>query len=1293
MNHTAVVAPILARAGVVAVDSDEQSKGIIEPLLLLSGRIDAARSSSILIDGGASSNFVSLKFVASNGLKATVMNLGVEVSLADGSPVHVTSYVPRALVELDGHRGRHDLIVLPTLGEFDVILGRSFLVHSRAVVDHAAGSVYFRQVSASKRKVKTAKPASHASLFASVIGEVVSGQPSEVQDQVLRACGLMAAPLQSETVPVLPAVEHDVCTAVMDIVAAYEERMKPFIGTLPPSRGQFDHAIRLINPDVRPRARRAIPLSERHLKSLAKELTKLQEAGLIRPSRSEWAAPVFFVPKDANEDRMIIDLRQLNELTETNNSSLPYVKELFARLGKSVIFSKIDLTSGYHQLRLRESDIPLTGFITPLGHFEWLVTPFGEKNSPASFAQMMSQLVLPDILHTFVLVFQDDILIASESDEDHVAHVQQVLSRLSDHQLWIKPSKCLWAVRDVDFLGHHIRATETGTVIEPCQSKVDAVVGWPVPTSRSELGAFLGLANYYRNFINGFSAMSAKLTALTAPRTVFQWSSEHQQSFDALKSAMSSSPALLAPDDSKPFVLHCDASTFAIGAVLSQHDSSGTLRPVGFYSSKLTDTQLRWDVYEREIFSVVAALQHWFFHLKATVVPIQIYTDHQSLEELAVQLLRPKMARWLTILSEYRYRVTWIPAEQNAAADALSRRHDHDDGSDHRKLTQTLVAQQAHFESGNSLGPGDPLSVAQLLNNRPKSISRSSENIQLGAQNEAQSSATLAGVSVSAAPDTLFDQVRMSYHTDPEARELLNDPAKHGYRLLDGLLMRHGDKGVFVPDSATALRHVIIEECHSVPLAGHVGAAKTLARLRHVFYWPGASRDVADQVASCMDCQKNKSSNKLPAGLLRPLPIVNKGDMITLDFVGPLPRSKRQMDYILVIVDKLSKRAYYEACRSTITAKQAAQIVFRRVVREQGLPSVIVSDRDSRFTSNVWRELWSACGTKLALSTAYHQQTDGQSERQVRTLEESLRSYVNSRGTDWDERLPHVEFAHNTAVHASTGFAPLQLHSGVIARVPFSLGHARQQNKPHSAYQLVAQMETDIVHAQAELKLAQARQKLAYDRRHRDVVYVPGDHVMLSTTDRLPTIAGKKVFLPKWDGPYKVLEVASDGLNVTLELPQTLRIHPVFHVSKVKMANLASNDSPPLVEAYDATHSETQPMRSQRIQLSHPDVMAEEVSDDTSPVIDLCSQVPVLDYSQRVEHVNQSEESDTEVDDFEHAIESSRREEIERALVQSGRDAMSSDEEEPTGPRRSGRRVNQTNFLIHAGQLGQQFGL
>jgi hypothetical protein len=346
-----------------------------------------------------------------------------------------------------------------------------------------------------------------------------------------------------------------------------------------------------------------------------------------------------------------------------------------------------------------------------------------------------------------------------------------------------------------------------------------------------------------------------------------------------------------------------------------------------------------------------------------------------------------------------------------------------------------------------------------------------------------------------------------------------------------------------------------------------MGVTKTLARIQKMYYWPRMGRDVAGYIARCAKCQQHKHSNQKPAGLLKPLPVVGKGDMITLDLVGELPRSRNGKNCIMIVLDKMTKRVYYEPCTTKVTAKQVTAMVFRRVVREQGLPLAIVSDRGSRFTSRLWKERWGLCGTSWNMATAYHQQTDGQSERQVRTLEESLRSFVNVAGNDWDERLVHIEIAHNTSRQASTGFAPMKLHSGLDLRLPVSASLLVGVDRPlGSAAQVLKSMSDDLSVARESLTLAQARQKAAYDRTHRDVTYGIGDWVWLSTADTVRQSGGKTVWKPLFEGPYKVKAVSDVHLNVTLDMPDSRR-HCVFHVSKVKKAEMPLNGEFPVVQS------------------------------------------------------------------------------------------------------------------------------
>ena len=1138
------------RAGIVHSKPRGSQSSYVEDLLILPGMIGGLQTDAVLLDSGATSNFMSEALASRCGIRSDVLGSKFPVKLANGQLVECSLIASDVSVVIGDHDASHPFLILPELDGCDVILGRLFLKRAAAIVDHASGEIRFPR--RSKHKLKIAKSTGHGAVLSSLLSDIASGLDERSQDSVLRACGLAAMPSNSVVIPTIDSVDPEVSAEIARVVEAYVERMKPFVGSLPPSRGSFDHSVKLVNEQVRPKKRRAIPLNNRHQQSLSKELKRLLDAGHIRVSRSEWAAPVFFVPKNETEDRMVCDFRALNSVIVNNSSSLPSTKELFARIQGCVIFSTGDLTSGYHQLRVKEEDVHLLAFITPHGHFEWVVMPFGEKNAPASFTQLMSQLVLKDYVHSFVLVYQDDFLVASKSAKDHVKHVELVLAKLSEHQLWINPAKCSWGVREVDFLGHHIRATATGTVIEPIKSKIDAVMAWPTPTSVSELRAFLGFVNYYRAFVMGFSAIAAVLTGLTGRGAKFEWLPVHDQAFQSLKRAVCRAPALLTADDDKQFYIHCDASSYAVGAVLSQKDTEGELRPVGYFSRKLSSTQLRWDVYEREIYSVVAALEHWQMHLKGTALPIAVFTDHRSLEYLTDQVLTPKQSRWLTFLSDFRFFVKWIPADENAAADALSRRSDHDDGSLQRRILQTMEARRLHEASGNSFTtyPQSDCSSQSL----PIPIAASSSLSCPGTvESVGVEEAKLNSVSVVAVSTSLTDRIRAAYEADPWSCSLLIEPDKHGYFVVDGLLMRHGDHGILVPNEKE-LRTDIMSEAHDMPTSGHFGAAKTVARIAGVYYWPGMTADVANYVAHCELCQRNKHLNQKSAGLLKPLPITDKGQCISLDFLGGLPRSKHGKNCILVVVDKITKRAYYEACTVNTTAKQTAEILFRRVVREQGLPASIVSDRDSRFTSRVWRELWFMCGTKLDIATAHHQQTDGQSERQIRTLEEYLRSFVNDSGRDWDERLVHAELAYNTSKHASTGFAPLMLHAGLNINLPLSLIRSSVSVSTHSsAAEMLQRMHDDVERAKVSLERAQQQQKKYYDRHHRAVVIVPGDFVFLSTADTVSSVPGPTVFRPIFDGPFEVTAVSDDGLNVTINLPTSKR-HNTFHVSKVKKA-------------------------------------------------------------------------------------------------------------------------------------------
>lgn len=394
-------------------------------------------------------------------------------------------------------------------------------------------------------------------------------------------------------------------------------------GLLP--RREVDHRIEL-EPNSTP-SRPTYRLSPSELDELKKQLAQLIKQGFIKPSKSPSGAPVLFVKKKEGDMRMCIDYRALNKLTIKNAYPLPRVEELFDRLQGAKYFSKIDLRSGYHQVRIAEGDEQKTAFRTRYGHYEFTVVPFSLTNAPATFMHLM-QTVFRPLLDQSVIVFLDDILIYSKTLDQHKQHVREVLQLLRENKLYAKRSKCEFFKQKIGFLGHVLSAD--GVSME--QDKVDAILTWPTLTDVNDVRCFLGLAGYYRKFVAGFSAISSPLSELTKNDTAWIWGTQQQHAFDQLKHAISTVPVLTLPDESLPYTVVADASGYAIGAALMQDQGKG-LQPIAFLSKKMLPAERNYPVHEQELLAIICALKEWRHYLHSEC-PFSIRTDHKTLTYL-----------------------------------------------------------------------------------------------------------------------------------------------------------------------------------------------------------------------------------------------------------------------------------------------------------------------------------------------------------------------------------------------------------------------------------------------------------------------------------------------------------------------------------------------------------------------------------------------------------------------------------------------------------------------------------
>ncbi|MCW2743449.1 MAG: uncharacterized protein JWR45_3871 [Blastococcus sp.] len=875
--------------------------------------------------------------------------------------------------------------------------------------------------------------------------------------------------------------------AALDLLREYKDVFPDQLPRGLPPRRDVDHAIELV-PGATPPSRPAYRLSNTELDELKKQLAELTEQGFIRPSKSPYGAPVLFVKKKDGTMRMCIDYRALNKVTIKNKYPLPYIDELLDRLHGSTLYSKLDLRSGYYQQRIRPEDVEKTAFRTRYGHFEFLVLPFGLTNAPATFMHLMHSIFRP-YLDAFVIVFLDDILIYSKTEEEHKQHLRVVLDLLRKHKLYAKESKCEFFKTSISFLGYMISADGLG--MEPY--KVKAVVDWPTPQSATEVRQFLGLAGYYRKFVRHFSHIASPLSELTSATVQWHWGAEQQRAFEQLKHAVTTAPVLALPDEHLPFVIRTDASGFALGAELLQDQGRG-LQPIAYHSQKMTPAERNYPVHEQELLAVISALKEWRHYVFGK--EFKVVTDHQSLRYLGTQPnLSPRQVRWMEFLQQFEpFVIEYQPGKGNVVADALSRRSDHN--------LATLHA-------------------------------------------------------TSATTSALLQQVKQAYQQDEQCKAALDDPATSTLLVKNGLLYKN-DR-LYIPNDKD-IRTKLLHEAHDNSISGHVGVAKTVELLSRNYYWPTLHSDVRSYVLSCSACQANKPTNTLPSGLLQPIPIPERRwDVVTMDLITQLPRTRNGHDAIVVFVDKYSKMAHYAATTTTVSAPQLASLFWKEVVRHHGIPSTIISDRDPRFTSHFWRALWKQLGTRLALSTAYHPQSDGQTERQNRTLEAMLRAYVNYHRNDWDQHLVAAEIAYNNSEHSSTGYSPFFLNSGQHPQLP--LNQVDKNSNNPTAAELLEQLYLDLDTAMNNLIQAQQRQAKYANQSRRDVTFKVGDKVLLSTANLKNDKQAPKLS-PKYIGPFSIKRVAS-AVAYELELPSSMStIHPVFHVSKLRSYRDGSADFP-----------------------------------------------------------------------------------------------------------------------------------
>ena len=887
-------------------------------------------------------------------------------------------------------------------------------------------------------------------------------------------------------------------------------------------------------PVRQPLRRQPLP----HRTAIDSNLDSMLADGIIEPTVSEWAANVVLARKKDGNLRFCIDYRQLNDRTKKDSYPLPRIDECLDALAGGGWFSTLDLRSGYHQVAMDPNDADKTAFVTRRGIFKWKVMPFGLCNAPATFQRLMD-IVLSGLNFEICLVYLDDVIIFGSTPEEHLDRLEKVFQRLRGANLKLKPSKCQLLRRSVGFLGHIV--TPEGVAMDP--SKVKDVVEWPVPQKLRDVRAFLGLCSYYRRFVKDFSTVAAPLFALTKKGRMFVWDEVCQETFDRLKTALTTAPILALPKDEGTYVLDCDACDEGIGAVLSQRIGTDE-RVIAYGSRLLSNAERNYCVTRKELLAVVYFSKLYRQYLLGRSFVLR--TDHAALQWLQ-RTPEPigQQGRWLERLAEFDFQIVHRPGRNHGNADALSRRPCRQCG------LEDPVTVAAVIEISESAPPSiddDPLDHIEEIQREDPDLRIVRSWLGEGAE---------APDLVEILPES--ETVKVYWYQ------------KDSLYLQDGKIYRRTPEGVNQLVIPRAKREEFLKLAHTGVTGGHLGIRRTRWQVRRRAYWVGWSGDVRRFCKRCSPCNQYRRGLPPKQGPLQPLPCGEPWERLSLDITGPHPRSRRGHIYILTVMDGFSK--FVEAIpMANQEASSVARALVDNVIVRYGAPLEILTDQGKNFEGNLFKELCRLLDIDKVRTSSYHPSCNGLIERFHRTMNSMIGKVVSSHQREWDEILPYVLSAYRASQHETTGFSPNYLMFGRETRAPIDLVYGRPptddtQPATYSAYttDLAERMEGAYRQVREHLRVSAERRKRRYDLKVRPARFAPGDRVWYFTPRRYQ---GRS---PKWmrmfTGPFTVVEQI--GL-VNFRIKKSRQSRPfVVHVDKLRHCYPEGLDSAEEIDATD----------------------------------------------------------------------------------------------------------------------------
>lgn len=723
--------------------------------------------------------------------------------------------------------------------------------------------------------------------------------------------------------------------------------------------------------DAKPIKQRHYPVSPAIQELMFAELDRMMKMGIIQESNSAWSSPVVLVRKPG-KNRLCLDYRKVNAVSKNDAYPLHPIEGLLSRVEDAVFISSIDLKDAFLQIPLEKSSREKTAFTVPgKPLLEFVVMPPGLSGGVQRMCRLMDKVMTPE-LKLNVFPYVDDLLVISRTFDEHIKILMQLASRLSVANLTINVEKSKFCYKELKFLGYVV----SNGCLKTDKDKVAAIRDFPVPTTPRQVRRFLGMSGWYRRFIRDFATLATPITNTLKKGVKFEFGDDAVKAFEILKDMLTTSPVLVYPDFSKPFVILCDASDSGIGCVLCQLDENGVERPIYFYSHKLNGAQRNYSVTERECLAAVMGVAKFRQYIEG--YKFKIITDHASLKWLmGQQNLSGRLARWSLKLQGYDFEIEHRKGSLHVVPDALSRVHSSD-----------AVSLEAL-----SIDPSDVLHI-----DLTDSAFKSDEYLKI------------------------IDGIEKQKHQLPDL--LVSDgfvykKVNHstGNPLEDDQTWK-----LWVP---SLLTDHLISLAHQPAKAAHGGIAKTLYRLRQRFFWPNMASQVKTFLNSCETCKTSKSSNRiLREQMGKAFTVDYPFQHLYVDFLGPYPRSKKGNTYIIIALDQLTKFVTVKALRNA-TSEVAIQFLHENIFCLFGVPESLMTDNGKQFTSASFTKYLESLGIRHIKTASYAPQANA-SERVNRSILTAIRSYLKQDQRDWDTHLPAIGCALRTAVHSAIGVSPYE---------------------------------------------------------------------------------------------------------------------------------------------------------------------------------------------------------------------------------------------------------------------------